>query len=380
LDVTEAAEIRILDSLDAIPAAAWNALAGCNPFLRHEFLHALQISGCATPETGWSTCFPTLWRAGNLAGAMPLYLKTHSYGEFVFDFAWADAYRRAGLDYYPKLVSAVPFTPVSGPRILASSGADREALLNAALQVARETGVSSFHCLFCPESQARELEGRGLLLRHGVQFHWENRNYGTFDDFLAAMSHAKRKNIRQERRKLREAGIAFRWLEAPWATEEDWGFFFDCYRANYRAHHSTPYLNLEFFLRIAGSMAESVLLLVAEARGAPLASALFLRGGGTLYGRYWGATRYVPGLHFETCYYQAIEHAIQCGLQRFEAGAQGEHKLARGLLPAPTWSAHWLAHPEFSRAVERFLRHEARGMEEYADELRGSAPFKRRAP
>jgi len=378
--VTEAAEIRILDSLDAIPAAAWNALAGDDPFLRHEFLHALQGSGCATPETGWSPCFPTLWRAGKLAGAMPLYLKTHSYGEFVFDFAWADAYRRAGLDYYPKLVSAVPFTPATGPRLLASDGEDRKALLDAALQVARETGVSSFHCLFCPESEARELEGRGLLLRHGVQFHWENRNYGIFDDFLAAMNHAKRKNIRQERRKLREAGIAFRWLDASSATEDDWGFFFHCYRANYRAHHSTPYLNLEFFSRIAGSMPESVLLLVAEAQGAPLASALFLQGGGTLYGRYWGATRYVPGLHFETCYYQAIEHAIQCGLQRFEAGAQGEHKLARGLLPARTWSAHWLAHPEFSRAVERFLRHEARGIEEYTDELRQSAPFKRREP
>ncbi len=378
--MTDAAEIRILDSLDAIPPAAWNALAGDNPFLRHEFLCALHGSGCATAETGWSPGFATLWRAGQLAGAMPLYLKSHSFGEFVFDFAWADAYRRAGLAYYPKLLCAVPFTPAAGPRLLARDEEDRRALLKAALDLARDRELSSFHCLFPLEPQAREMAQQGLLLRHGVQFHWENQDYRTFDDFLAAMNHAKRKNIRQERRKLQEAGIAFRWMEGGGASEKDWRFFFHCYRSNYRAHHSTPYLNLGFFLRLASAMPESVLLLMAEANGAPLASAFFLRSEQTLYGRYWGAIRYVPGLHFETCYYQAIEHAIERRLKRFEAGAQGEHKLARGLLPTRTWSAHWLAHPEFSQAVERFLRQEARGMEEYVDELRESGPFKRRQP
>lgn len=378
--VPPAAEIRYLDSLDQVPASGWNALAGDHPFLRHQFFSALHETGCAAAGTGWTPCFPTLWRAGVLAGAMPLYLKTHSYGEFVFDFAWADAYRRAGLAYYPKLVCAVPFTPVTGPRFLAQREEDRKALLEAALDLARRTQASSFHCLFPGEFEAAELADQGLLLRHGVQFHWENAGYRSFEDFLAAMSHAKRKNIRQERRKLRDAGITFRWLEGPAISDADWCFFFHCYGLNYRAHHSLPYLSLAFFLRLAQSMPECILLLTAEKDSAPLASALFLRGGGTLYGRYWGATDYVPGLHFETCYYQAIEHAIALGFQRFEAGAQGEHKLARGLLPTRTWSAHWLAHPEFSRAVERFLRQEARGLEEYVDELRESAPFKRKDP
>jgi uncharacterized protein len=370
-------EIRVIETLRDVSANDWNRLAGHDPCLRHAFLLALEETGCASAASGWSPRFLTLRRDGHLAGAMPLYLKSHSYGEYVFDWAWADAYHRAGLRYYPKLLCAVPFTPAPGSRLLAELPRDRGALLDAALELAHSLDASSLHCLFPNEAQARECESRGLLLRHGMQFHWENAGYGNFEDFLAALTHAKRKNIRQERRKVREAGVSLRWFEGRDIGEAHWRFFHACYEDTYRAHRSTPYLNLAFFLRLAETMPENVLLLMAETEGRPIASALFLRGHDALLGRYWGATRFVPGLHFEACYYQAIEYCIDHGLQRFEGGAQGEHKLARGLMPVRTWSAHWLAHPEFSKAVERYLRHEARGMAEYIDELHESAPFRK---
>ena len=368
--------IQVLDSLASIPAADWDALAGSHPLLSHAFLHALHETGCASAETGWSPCYLALWREGRLAAAMPLYLKSHSYGEYVFDWAWADAYQRHGLRYYPKLLNAVPFTPVTGPRLLASNEADRQALLTAALAFARDSGVSSLHCLFPATTEVAAFEAAGMMLRASVQFHWRNEGFADFEDFLSRMNHDKRKKIRQERRKVREAGIEFRWLRGGEATESDWRFFLDCYDGTYRAHHSTPYLNLDFFLRLAQTMPDNLLLILGYREGSPMASAFNIIGGQTLYGRYWGTKEFHSGLHFEACYYQAIEFCIAEKLDSFEGGAQGEHKLARGLLPQRTVSAHWLAHPEFAEAVTRFLRKEANGIEQYVDELSEHSPFK----
>ncbi|MBK8063865.1 MAG: N-acetyltransferase [Betaproteobacteria bacterium] len=345
-----------------------------NPFLRHEFLHALIDSGCASTRTGWQPQILLLERDGELAGAMPMFLKTHSYGEYVFDWAWADAYQRHGLEYYPKLLCAVPFTPVGGPRLIAGSRADRELLADKALDIASQ--VSSLHVLFAPAEQAELLGARGMLMRHTVQFHWQNQGYADFDDFLSRLSHQKRKNLKQERRKVREAGVTFRWLRGREILREHWAFFNRCYRNTYRAHRSTPYLSLEFFLRIGESLPEHTLLILAERAGQPIAAAFNMYTPDTLYGRYWGALEYVPLMHFEACYYQAIDFAIAHGLRCFEGGAQGEHKLFRGLLPVETLSAHWLAHPQFSAAIEDFLARETTGIAKYVNELNEHSPFK----
>jgi predicted N-acyltransferase len=366
--------LRVAESLAGIPAAQWNALAGGNPFVRHEFLGALIDTGCAAARSGWQPQFLLLERAAKLAGAMPLFVKSHSRGEYVFDWAWAEAYERHGLEYYPKLVCAVPFTPVTGPRLLAADDAARDALAAAALAAARE--FSSLHVLFAAAGDARRLESAGLMLRRTVQFHWENAGYADFEAFLARMSHQRRKNIRQERRRVRDAGVAFRWLRGAEIGEREWAFFHRCYANTYAAHGMRPYLNLEFFLRVGQAMPESFLLVLAERRGAPLAAALDVVAGDTLYGRYWGAVEHVPLLHFEACYYQAIEYAIAHGLARFEGGAQGEHKLFRGLLPTETLSAHWLAHARFARAVEDYLEREAAGVARYVNELNEHTPFK----
>jgi len=309
---------------------------------------------------------------------MPLYIKFHSYGEYVFDWAWAQAYQQHGLNYYPKLVNAVPFTPVTGQRLLASSPQDRELLLLSAIELARELGASSLHCLFPTEQQASEMQTQGMLLRSGVQFHWQNRNYADFDAYLAGMSHAKRKKIRQERRKVGDAGVAFEHIRGRDATPAHWEFFHECYNATYQQHRSTPYLNLDFFKTIGRVQPDNLLLIIASRAGRPIASALNFFNAHSLYGRYWGSTETLPGLHFETCYYQAIQFCIDHRISTFEGGAQGEHKVARGFLPTPTWSAHWLAHPEFSRAVEEFLAREARGVAQYMTELNESSPFKSR--
>lgn len=307
---------------------------------------------------------------------MPLYLKSHSYGEYVFDWAWADAYRRNGLDYYPKLLSAIPFTPVTGPRLLAKNDEDRLALAQTALTFAMELKVSSLHILFPTENEAKLMEGAGMLLRHGVQFHWNNGGYGTFDDFLAVMSHDKRKKVKQERRKVRDAGIEFEHLVGKDITPDHWRFFHDCYVNTYRLHHSTPYLNLEFFTQLGEKMPENVLLVLAKRDGKPIASALNMFSGDKLFGRYWGAMEFHSGLHFEACYYQAIEFCINRGIKIFEGGAQGEHKIARGLLPIETWSAHWLADPRFFESIGRYLNNEAEGVSLYVDELNERKPFK----
>jgi predicted N-acyltransferase len=305
---------------------------------------------------------------------MPLYFKTHSYGEYVFDWAWADAYQRNGLDYYPKLLSAVPFTPVTGPRLLARDAETSAQLLQAALDLARHSSASSFHCLF--PNDPSPLREAGLLIRDSVQFHWRNADYQDFDEFIAQMNHDKRKKIRQERRKVRDAGIGFRCLSGETATLRDWEFFVACYERTYQQHHSSPYLNLDFFLRLAHSMPRNLLLVVGERNRQPVAAALNVMTESAMYGRYWGALEFHSGLHFETCYYQPIEYCIAHGVQTFEGGAQGEHKLARGLLPVTTHSAHWLARPEFSDAVAQYLTRERRGIERYVDELNDHSPFK----
>ncbi|HTO48567.1 MAG TPA: GNAT family N-acetyltransferase [Burkholderiales bacterium] len=370
--------VRVVEDLAQLSAGEWNALAGGNPFLRHEFFSALHETGCASARSGWLPRFVTLWDGKHLRGALPLYLKSHSYGEYVFDWAWADAYARHGLEYYPKLLAAVPFSPVTGARLLARDPTVRAQLVATALELAR--GASSLHVLFPLEGEARELEAAGMMLRRGVQFHWTNAGYASFDAFLAALTHDKRKKIRQERRRVAEAGVTFRRKVGAEITREDWRFFTRCYNLTYRAHMSSPYLNLAFFTRLGETLPEHVLLVLAERDGRPIASALNVFTADALYGRYWGAIDHVPCLHFETCYYQALEFCIERGIRAFEGGAQGEHKLARGFLPEATWSAHWLAHPRFADAVERFLAREAQGVARYADELAEHSPFRRPDP
>lgn len=366
--------LRIVDSLAGVDASEWNALAGKNPFVRHEFLSALIDTGCATTRTGWQPRFLLLRRQGALAGAMPLFAKTHSYGEYVFDWAWADAYARHGFDYYPKLLGAVPFTPVTGPRLLATSPDVREALLAAALELAKQ--ASSLHVLFPTEDEASLMQRHGMMLRRTVQFHWRNAGYADFDAFLARLSHAKRKNIKQERRRVREAGVTFRWLCGAEIERRHWEFFNRCYRATYAAHGSSPYLNLQFFLQLGASLPQHTLMILAERERRPIAASLCLVDESAIYGRYWGAAEYVPLLHFECCYYQAIDYAITHRLDTFEGGAQGEHKLFRGLMPVETVSAHWLAHPGFAQAIEDYLARETRGIARYVNELAEHSPFR----
>jgi predicted N-acyltransferase len=372
---------HIVSSLSEIGQADWDALVARqqepNPFLSFAFLHALHESGSATPETGWQPQYIALYDADErLAAALPLYVKGHSYGEYVFDWAWANAYQEHGLDYYPKLLSAIPFTPVSGPRLLARDAGARAALVDVLIKTQKATDVSSTHVLFPPDEQAKQLADSGFLLRSGVQFHWMNAGYATFDDFLATLEQKKRKNIRAERRKVREAGVTLRRVRGPDITDEEWRFFTRCYRNTYSEHFSKPYLNLDFFRRIGKSMPDNLLLVLAERDGHPIAASLVVHDATTLYGRYWGALENVPCLHFETAYYQPLEFCIEQGIQVFEGGAQGEHKMARGFLPTRTWSAHWLAHPSFADAVERFLEREAGGIDDYIDELNDRNPFR----
>ena len=369
--------IEVASSLASVAPHEWNALAGPQPFLRHEFLHALHETGCAAPKTGWAPQYLLLYDNGALAGAAPLYLKSHSYGEYVFDWSWAEAYERHGLDYYPKLLCAIPFTPVSGPRLIARTAAHREYLAAAAHALAAELGVSSFHCLFPPPDDVHALAARGMMVRHGVQFHWTNADYEGFEDFLGGMNHDKRKKIRQERRKVRDAGITFEWREGRDIGADDWAFFYRCYARTYREHYSTPYLNLSFFKRIGETMSENLVLMLAFREGKPIAASFNMRDDTRLYGRYWGAIEHHPVLHFEACYYQVIEYCIARGLKVFEGGAQGERtKLARGLLPVETTSTHWIARRDFASAIEAFLAKETRGVAHHIDELNERKPFK----
>jgi len=369
--------LRILDSLAGVDAAQWDALARGNPTLAHAFLDTLHASGCASAKTGWAPQYLTAWEGERLVGAVPLYVKSHSYGEFIFDWAWADAYERHGIAYYPKLLAAVPFTPATGARLLATDADVRARLATALLATARAAPVSSLHVLFPSAEDAQALREAGMMERSSVQFHWRNAGYATFDDFLGALSHDKRKKIRQERRRVAEAGIAFRRVTGREARDADVDFFTACYRRTYRAHRSTPYLNREFFGMLVQRMPDNVLFVIAEREGKPVAAALDVFGKDILYGRYWGTTEFVPGLHFEACYYQGVEFCIERGIALFEGGAQGEHKHARGFLPEATRSFHWLAHPAFERAIDDYLAREGAHISGYIDELNDRSPFRK---
>jgi uncharacterized protein len=367
--------------LAAIAPADWNALVQGTPLLSHAFLSALHATGCAAPATGWQPRYLTAWRGNSLVGALPLYAKAHSYGEYVFDWAWADAFRRHGRRYYPKLVAAIPFTPASGPRLVARDDAIRMALLESAQKMLSDESrhaprYSSLHVLFSPAEEADVCARAGMIIRHGVQFEWQNPGHRDFDDYLAAFNHDKRKKVKQERRRLRESGIVFRRRVGREISESDWVFFYDCYESTYRAHHSTPYLSPEFFARIAASMPEHLLLAIGEHDGRPLCAALDIFDGTTLWGRYWGTRAYVPGLHFEACYYHAIEFCIERRIARFAGGAQGVHKLARGLMPVTTFSAHAIADPDFATAIAEFCERERADVAHAVDELEAASPFR----
>ena len=449
---------RVLASPLEVDATAWNALLALQshptPFMRHEYLAALHESESAVPHTGWTPRFMTLWEGDLLVAACPLYLKSHSYGEYVFDWAWASAYEQHGVPYYPKAVVAVPFTPVPGTRLMARDAAARQGLVQALCQWCEDEGISSLHVLFASDDDVLTGAREGLMLRHTVQFHWKNvaptlgtdvsslppegalaalgrpgggsgaaptlgtggfllptesvlaaveshcdsgsaaagtLAYRDFDDFLAHLTQEKRKKFRQERRRVAEAGVTFRWALGADITAVDWNFFYRCYERTYLEHGNPPYLTRAFFQQMADRMPEHWLLFIAEREGRPIASSLIAisaqpssaRGqyhskyaGCTAYGRYWGALERVDCLHFEACYYQPLAWCIAHGVQRFEGGAQGEHKMARALLPVPATSMHWLAHPAFADAVDRFLAREGAGVEQYLDHLQARSPFR----
>jgi hypothetical protein len=377
--------IRVVHDPREIDAAAWDALVAAQPsatpFVLLAYLRALHDSASAVVETGWAPHFLALECRGELVAACPLYLKDHSYGEYVFDWAWADAYRRHGLDYYPKLLDAIPFTPVPGPRLLATNSEHRLLLLRAIEQLARSAGLSSAHLLFLDDADQAAARAAGWSLRTTVQFHWTNRTplaYADFADFLAGLQRDKRKKIQQERRRVADAGVSFAVAAGTTIAPADWDFFYRCYTLTYRAHHSTPYLTRDFFARSAATMGRNWLLFTASRAGSRIASSLIAIDPErkTAFGRYWGAIEHVSCLHFDACYYQPLEWCIANGYRRFEGGAQGEHKMARGLLPVQTWSAHWLAHPQFARAIDDFLAREGAGVESYLDELNEHRPFK----
>ncbi|MES1202116.1 MAG: GNAT family N-acetyltransferase [Pseudomonadota bacterium] len=374
--------LTLVDALDQIEKFTWDALANpanepFDPFLSWDFLQALEESECVGARTGWQPAHLIARdAAGAIVGAMPLYAKDHSYGEYVFDHAWADAMRRAGGHYYPKLQCAVPFTPVPGRRILARDPHVAAALAQGAIALAQRADASSVHITFATEELCDALQPLGYLTRAGLQYHWFNQGYRTFDDFLAALSSGKRKNVRRERAKAQEIATIKR-LRGADIKPRDWDFFFRCYMDTGSRKWGSPYLNRAFFDALGARMADRVVLFVAEHEGRPIASALNLLGGDALYGRYWGRLADVPFLHFELCYYQAIELAIELGLPRVEAGAQGEHKLARGYVPVQTYSSHWIAHRGLRDAVAQYLRAETPAVVEEAELLAEHAPFRK---
>lgn len=351
-----------------------------NPFLCPAFLLALEAAGAVGPGTAWEPCHLLFLRGERPAALLPLYRKQDSRGEYVFDQGWAAAYRRHGLPYYPKLVTAVPFTPVPGPRLLLAEG-EREAdwipaVLAAVPEACRELAASGWHGLFVEEDWLAPAAAAGYARREGCRFHWSNRSYASFEDFLAALTSKKRKDIRRERRLLAEAGVRCETRTGAALREEDWEFFHACYVRTYLEHGQAPYLNREFFREIARRMPDRLSLVIARDADGPMASALFFHQGDALYGRYWGSLRRVDGLHFEVCYYQGIELCLQQGLREFDPGTQGEHKLLRGFAPRPTWSLHWLREPGFQAAVLDFTRQEAREMERYREAAEAALPYR----
>jgi len=378
---------RIAGTAAEIGAAVWNACANPDarpdphPFTRYEFFAALEETDCATSRTGWQPVHLVIERGGAIAGILPLYLKDHSRGEYVFDWGWADAFERAGGDYYPKLQASVPFTPATGRRLLIARDAPQEetanALLAAGAAAVSELGASSLHVTFMTESEWRAAGALGFLQRTDKQFHWHNRGYASFEEFLGELSSSKRKNLRKERAAVAAEGIEFDWLTARDITEAHWDTFFQFYIETGSRKWGTPYLSRDFFSRIGETMGEQILLIMARRGRRTIAGALNLFGANVLFGRNWGACEYVPLLHFETCYYQAIDFAIARGLSKVEAGAQGEHKLLRGYLPEPTYSAHFIAHPGLRRAVAAFLSGEREAVAQEIEGLAELAPFRK---
>jgi len=380
-DVADQLTANIVESAGAIDAADWNGLAAAtdphgNPFLDHAFFVALEASGSATRRTGWTPRHLVLRDGARVVGLLPMYEKTHSQGEYVFDHGWAQAYDQAGGRYYPKLQASVPFTPVTAPKLLALPGdlAIRQALMTAAEHYATGRGISSIHATFVPEEESAVAQAQGWLLRTDTQYHWHNAGFGSFDAFLETMSSRHRKVTRRERRDALE-GLTVRWLTGSDLTESVWDAFFDFYQDTGNRKWGRPYLNRKFFSMLGAAMADRVVLMFAYDGDEPIAGTLNLLGKDTLYGRYWGATRNVPFLHFELCYYQAIDFAIARGLATVEAGAQGEHKLARGYAPATTRSVHWIADPGLRQAVARFLESERRAVAR--EQANAPLPFKR---
>ncbi|XKH59626.1 GNAT family N-acetyltransferase [Halomonas sediminis] len=375
--------LSIVPAIEAVTASQWNALVGADqPFMRHEFLHALEASGSVSAATGWEPCHLTLWQGGNLVGAMPLYRKYHSYGEYVFDWGWADALERAGGQYYPKGLSAVPFTPVPGTRTLLAAHIDPLAarrLLAQGWQEACDQGsLSGWHLLFADDDdvEAWQKVCPALIVRHGVQFQWHDEQYGDFDGFLARMTSKRRKAIRRERRLVAEQGLELVRLEGEGITAEAMAHFYRCYTITYHERGRPPYLNREFFERLRHSLPASLLLVQARLEGKPVAAALYLQGAQSLYGRYWGSEIVADSLHFEACYYQGIEHCLARGLTLFDPGTQGEHKLIRGFAPRRLRSLHYLAHPGLETAVARFCAEERRQIEAYCQAAQEALPFK----
>ena len=372
-------QLERLTTLAAIDAASWNALAGDSPFLKYEFLRALEQSGCVGHGTTWQPCYIVARDGQGLAGALPLFIKHDSHGEFVFDWGWADAYERTGRSYYPKLVSAVPFTPATGRRLLLRDAEPSDLavrLVEAARTTAEELGASSLHVLFPTEPERELLERSGFLTRKGCQFHWANRGYGSFDEFLGTFSADKRKKAKRERRRVAEAGIVFEHLRGNEPTQADWDAILEFYSRTFWRRGREPYLNREFFASVAAAMPDNLLIVLARHHGAPIAAAICFRSSTTLYGRYWGSGADFHSLHFETCYYQGIDYCIREGLARFEPGTQGEHKVARGFVPQPTWSCHWLRDGDFHRAVGSFLAREVRHVDAYMDEVGEHIPYR----
>jgi hypothetical protein len=370
-----------IGDLGAIAAADWDALTAGNPLLSHAFLRALETTGCVGPGTAWEPCHLIVRdEHAALVGAMPLYLKTDSRGEFVFDWSWADAYERAGLHYYPKLVSAVPFTPATGARLLVAADSDRATvtrlLIEEALAFAQDAGLSSWHVLFPSDSERGDYAAYGLLERKSCQFHWRNPGYADFDDFLARFSSAKRKKAKRERRRIAEAGIHFEHLPGDAVTRTDWEAIYEFYARTFLRRGRAPYLSRAFFDEIAATAPQHLLVVLARHETSPIATAICFQGGGALYGRYWGSVADFHSLHFETCYYQGIEYCIRHRLTKFEPGTQGEHKISRGFTPTATWSFHWLAEPAFYDAIQDYLEREASHVDSYMAHWDEHVPYR----
>lgn len=379
-------QLKVVDSLTLISESQWNALltSQSTPFLHYAFLETLEITNCVGTNTGWQIAHLILEdsNSNQILGAMPLYLKQHSYGEFVFDWSWAEAYAQNGLNYYPKALSAIPFTPVQGSRILCGNSLDKaliyENLIAGLKLMVAHNELSSAHILFPLPDELDAMTAQGFMLRDSVQFHWHNQAYSNFEDFLAALNMKRRKNIRRERAQLTPHEISYEHIAGKDSVREDWMFFYSCYANTYLEHQSSPYLNEEFFQLLSQRMPDNLHLIIASKNNTRIAASLLFvdQKASTAYGRYWGALEHIPCLHFETAYYQAIEYCINKGIQTFEGGAQGQHKMARGFMPTTLQSAHWIEDPQFAQAVKQFLDREQRGIANYVDELAEHNPLK----